>query len=146
MRLILDTNVFISGIFFSGPPYEILNAWRHRKVDLVISPDILDEYRRVAEQLAKRYPGVNLEPFLDLLAIKARIVEAPPLDESVCSDPDDDKFIACALASRTKLICSGDKALLRASGYRGITILRPKDFVDSYLKAKSQQGHSVGGV
>jgi len=136
MRLVVDTNVFISGVFFSGPPYEILNAWRHRKVDLVISPDILDEYRRVGEQLAKRYPGVDLEPFLELLAIKARIIETPPLDESVCSDPDDDKFIACALASRTKLICSGDKALLRSSGYRGITILRPKDFVDSYLKAK----------
>jgi putative PIN family toxin of toxin-antitoxin system len=136
MRLVLDTNVFISGVFFSGPPYEILNAWRHGKVDLVISPDILDEYRRVGEQLAKRYTGVDLEPFLELLAIKARIVEPSPLAESVCSDPDDDKFIACALTSRTKLICSGDKALLRASGYRGITILRPKDFVDSYLKAK----------
>jgi putative PIN family toxin of toxin-antitoxin system len=136
MRLVLDTNVFISGVFFSGPPYAILNAWRHRKVDLVISPDILDEYRRVGEQLTKRYPGVDLEPFLELLAIKARLVESPPLDESVCSDPDDDKFIACALASKTKLTCSGDKALLRASGYQGITIMRPKDFVDSYVKAK----------
>jgi len=136
MRLVLDTNIFISGIFFSGPPYEILNAWRHRKVELVISPDILDEYRRVGERLAKLYPGVDLEPFLELLAIKARIVSAPPLDEPVCSDPDDDKFIACALASRTKLICSGDKALLKATGYRGITILRPKDFIDAYLKEK----------
>ena len=136
MRLVVDTNVFISGIFFSGPPYEILNAWRHRKVELVISPDILDEYRRVAEKLSKQYPGVDLGSVLELLAIKAQIVEAPPLDEGVCSDPDDDKFISCALASRTKLICSGDKALLRASGYRGITILRPKDFVDTYLKKK----------
>ena len=136
MRLILDTNVFISGVFFSGPPYEILNAWRHRKMDLVISPDILDEYRRVGEQLAKRYPGVDLEPFLELLAIKTRIVESSPLVESVCSDPDDDKFIACALASRTKLICSGDKALLKASGYRGIKILKPKEFLETYLKQK----------
>lgn len=136
MRLVVDTNVFISGIFFSGPPYEILNAWRHRKVELVISPDILDEYRRVGEELAKRYPGVDPGSFLELLSIKARIVKAPPLDEKVCSDPDDDKFIACALASRTKLVCSGDKELLRSSGYRGITILRPKDFVDTYLKSK----------
>jgi putative PIN family toxin of toxin-antitoxin system len=136
MKVVLDTNVFISGVFFSGPPYEILNAWRHRKVDLVVSPDILDEYRRVGEQIAKRYPGVDLAPFLELLSIKARTVEPPPLDEIVCSDPDDDKFIACALASKTKFICSGDKALLRASGYQGVTILKPKDFIDSYLKAK----------
>jgi len=136
MRLVVDTNVFISGIFFSGPPYDILNAWRNRKVELVISPDILDEYRRVGEELAKRYPGTDLGPLLELLAIKSRIVDAPPLDENVCSDPNDDKFIACALASRTKLICSGDKALLRISGYRGITVLSPKDFVDIYLKGK----------
>ncbi|MCK4597986.1 putative toxin-antitoxin system toxin component, PIN family [bacterium] len=136
MRLIVDTNVFISGIFFSGPPYDILNAWRHRKVEMVISSDILDEYRRVGEELAKQYPGIDMGPILELLAIKARIFDAPPLDENVCSDPDDDKFIACAIASRTKLICSGDKALLRTSGYQGITVLKPKDFVDIYLEKK----------
>jgi putative PIN family toxin of toxin-antitoxin system len=136
MRLVVDTNVFILGIFFSGPPYEILNAWRQRKVDLVISPEILDEYRRVADKLSQKYPGVDLGPFLELLAIKARIVESPVLEEKICSNPDDDKFIACALARRKKLLCSGDKALLKASGYRGITILRPEEFVNTYLKQK----------
>jgi len=134
MRLVVDTTVFISGIFFTGPPYDILNAWRRKKIELVISPDILDEYRRVGEELAKQYPGIDMGPILELLAIKARIVDAPPFDENICSDPDDDKFIACAIASRTKVICSGDKALLRVSGYRGITVLRPKDFVHTYLK------------
>jgi putative PIN family toxin of toxin-antitoxin system len=136
MRLVIDTTVFISGIFFSGPPYDILNARRHSKVELAISPDILDEYRGVAQKLAKRYRDVDFGPLLELLASKARIVDAPVLDESVCSDPAVDKFIACALSSRTKFICSGDKALLRISGYRGITVLRPKDFVDAYLKGK----------
>lgn len=47
MKVILDTNVFISGIFFHGAPYDILDAWRHNRVHLVVSPDILNEYRRV---------------------------------------------------------------------------------------------------
>ena len=47
MRIILDTNVFVSGVFFTGPPYEILRGWRDGKWQLVISPEILDEYRRV---------------------------------------------------------------------------------------------------
>lgn len=51
MRVILDTNVFVSGIFFSGPPHEILEAWRHGRIRLVISPEILEEYRRVGEEL-----------------------------------------------------------------------------------------------
>lgn len=47
MKVILDTNVFMSGIFFSGPPYEILNAWRGERLSLLVSVEILDEYRRV---------------------------------------------------------------------------------------------------
>ncbi len=47
MRIILDTNVFVSGVFFTGPPYEILRGWRDGKWQLVICPEILDEYRRV---------------------------------------------------------------------------------------------------
>jgi putative PIN family toxin of toxin-antitoxin system len=45
MRIILDTNVFVSGIFFTGPPYRILEAWRDRKIELVVSPEILEEYQ-----------------------------------------------------------------------------------------------------
>lgn len=130
MKLILDTNVFISGLFFSGPPYRILDAWRRRKFTLVISPEILEEYQRVGEELAAQFPSVDLEPWLALLLLKARMIDAPPLEEPVCSDPDDDKFIAGALASNTRLIASGDKHLLAASGHRGITILRPQIFIN----------------
>ena len=112
MRLILDTNVIISGVHFSGPPYDILDAWRRGRVELIVSSEILDEYRRVGEQLATQFPGIELEDFIELVTLRARIVDASPLKEKVCSDPDDDKFLACAIASGTKTICSGDKALL----------------------------------
>jgi putative PIN family toxin of toxin-antitoxin system len=52
MRVILDTNVFISGIFFTGPPYQILKAWRDGEVQLLVSPSILDEYQRIGTELA----------------------------------------------------------------------------------------------
>lgn len=66
MKVILDTNVFVSGVFFSGPPHEILEAWRHGRVRLVISPEILEEYRRVGEELAKGFSPVDLIPSLEL--------------------------------------------------------------------------------
>jgi predicted nucleic acid-binding protein len=53
---------------------------------------------------------------------------------SAARKPDDDKFLACALASGTQVITSGDKALLKASGYCGIEILRPRQFVEKYLR------------
>jgi len=55
------------------------------------------------------------------------------LPEKVCDDPDDDKFLACALVSGCKLIVSGDKHLLKVSGFGNIEILRPRDFVEKYL-------------
>ncbi len=133
MRIILDTNVLVSGIFFSGPPFRILNAWRAEKLQLVISIDILAEYQRVAVILGERYPQINLHPILDLLTVNTDIVAAPPLAEPVSADPDDDMFIACALASRISLIVSGDKHLLDVDGYQGIQILKPRPFVDAYL-------------
>ena len=55
------------------------------------------------------------------------------LEGQVCADPDDDKFLACALASGARIIVSGDKHLVDVSGYRGIEVLRPRAFVDRYL-------------
>lgn len=136
MRLVLDTNVFISGVFFAGPPFDILKAWRAGQVEIVVSAEILDEYRRVGVELSEKYTTVDLTPFLELLISHASVVHAPPLDERVCSDPDDDKFAACALAGRSKFICSGDKALLKISGYKEISVVTPRAFVDRYLPHK----------
>jgi len=133
MRIVLDTNVFISGVFFSGPPHEILSAWRKGRVSLALSAEIIEEYRTTGEELAREFTGIDLTLWLELLAVKSTIVEAPTLAERVCTDPDDDKFLACALASGTRIIVSGDKALRRASGYCGISVLTPRQFADGYL-------------
>lgn len=132
MKIVLDTNVFVSGVFFQGSSYQILKAWRDGKVQLVISQEILEEYQRVGETLAYQFPGVDLGPILELLTLKAELTQAPGLPESVCDDPDDDKFLACALASNSEVIISGDKHLLKVSGYCGINVLRPRKFPDSY--------------
>jgi putative PIN family toxin of toxin-antitoxin system len=133
VKIILDTNVFVSGVFFSGPPYQILKAWRDGRLKLVLSSNIFDEYRRVATLIAEQFPPVDLKGILDLVQKEANFYHAPALSEKVCDDPDDDKFLACAVASNTKMIVSGDKHLLRVSGNRDIEILKPKTFTDMYL-------------
>jgi putative PIN family toxin of toxin-antitoxin system len=133
VKVILDTNVFVSGIFFNGPPFQILKAWNDGKIQLIVSPEILEEYRRVGEILAENYPNIDLKPVLDYVIRNAGVYAALPLSESVCDDPDDDKFLACALASGSTIIVSGDKHLLKVSGYRKIEVLKPRDFVNEYL-------------
>lgn len=133
MRVILDTNVFISGVFFGGPPYRILEGWRDGKVQLVLSHEILEEYQRVGDTLVEQFPGVELQPMLELVTMNAELFSDQVMLEPVCDDPDDDKFIACALASGCKVIVSGDKHLLKVSGFGGIRVLRPRAFIDEYL-------------
>ena len=134
MKVVLDTNVLISGIFFSGPPHQILNAWRDGKVQLAVSQEILSEYWRVGEALAEEFPAIDLRPILDLVTIEAELYVAKDLPEPLCSDPDDDKFLACAIASSSKIIISGDKHLLKVSGYQDIEILKPREFVTRHLQ------------
>ena len=133
MKIVLDTNVFISGIFFSGPPYQILKAWQNQELQIIISLDILDEYFRVSEELSVQFPNADLNPILELITTKTELIEAAVLDEAVCDDPDDDKFFACAIAGGADLIISGDKHLLKMSGYQRIEVVRPRQFVDNYL-------------
>jgi putative PIN family toxin of toxin-antitoxin system len=132
VKLVLDTNVFVSGVFFNGPPFEILRSWREGKFALVVSPEILEEYNRVGELLAQEYQPINLSPMLEFLAQHATIVQSPPLPLQVCDDLEDDKFLACALASGSKLIVSGDKHLLKVTGYKSIEVIKPREFIDRY--------------
>jgi putative PIN family toxin of toxin-antitoxin system len=98
MRIVLDTNVFISGIFFTGPPYQILKAWRDGRVQLLVSPSILDENQRIGAELALQFRDVDLKAFLDLLTVQAEIVLAPTLPPVIRDDPSDDKFLEAAVA------------------------------------------------
>jgi uncharacterized protein len=133
LKVVMDTNVFVSGVFFSGPPYQILKAWQSGEFELVVSQEILDEYRRVGEILSEERPHVDLNPILIFVIEHAKVYQPVELKEPICEDPDDDKFFACALASGSKVIVSGDKHLLKVSGYHDIEVLKPREFVDRYL-------------
>jgi len=87
----------------------------------------------VGEALADQFTGVALELILELLIVKAQLILAPELPGPVCDDPDDDKFLACALAGGAKLIISRDKHLLKVGEYRGVQVLRPRAFIDQYF-------------
>ncbi len=133
MRIILDTNVFVSGIFWSGTPSRIINAWVQSKIKLVISPDILGEYKRVAEILCRKSLEIDLDSVFNFVIFHSEMCFDLKLPKQICDDPDDDKFLACALASKVNIIVSGDKLLLRASGYGGIKVVTARNFVENYL-------------
>lgn len=130
MKAVLDTNVVMSGIFFAGLPGRVLSAWREERFTLVMSPAILIEYRRVGDELARKFKVVDVSPLLDLLTVHAEIIEAAPHAESLSRDPSDDKFLVCAASCRGALV-SGDKDLLACDGRLGVRVLTPREFLTS---------------
>jgi putative PIN family toxin of toxin-antitoxin system len=132
MRVVLDTNVLVSAIFFGGVPGRILAAWSDERFDMLASVDILTEYRRVVARLESRFPKVAAQPLLDLIMRECRLVDPVPVPASACSDPDDLKFLGCALAGGARCIVSGDRALLHASGFEGVEVLTPAAFMAHY--------------
>jgi uncharacterized protein len=134
VKIVLDTNVLLSGVFFHGNPQRILGAWQSGSFALLISPEIFTEYQRVASELSKRYPKVDAAPVLEFLAAHSIVVNAPPLPTQVCEDPDDDMFLSCARAGKADFLVTGDKLLLKVKNFHGIPIITPKQFVDVSLK------------
>jgi hypothetical protein len=135
MKAVIDTNVFVSS-FFGGKPRQIIDLWKQGRISLCLSAEILDEYVRVLQQLGLE-SGPELEELIKLLASSQNIefTRKTPRLKVVKKDPDDDKFIECAIALKADLIVSGDKALQAIGEYRGIPILSPADFLTNFASA-----------
>ena len=128
IKAILDTNVVISGIFWKGPPFRVLEAWQEQRFRLVISVPILEEYRRVLAEMAGEHFSPVLHSILGLIELHSEMVEPISLAKAVCNDPDDDKFIEAAVAAADYVV-RGDTALLRLKDHRGIRMVKPAEFL-----------------
>ncbi|MBM4308165.1 MAG: putative toxin-antitoxin system toxin component, PIN family [Deltaproteobacteria bacterium] len=133
MKVVLDTNVFVSGVFFGGPPRKILEAWRDDKIQLLLSPEILEEYQRVLHELAVAFSSIEVETLLDFLILHSEIVVPLPLHPVIQADPSDNKFLECAVSGKATCIVSGDKHLLKLVKFREIPILKPRAFWEDYF-------------
>ena len=136
IRVVIDTNIFISS-FFGGNPRKIIDLWKSGQIILCLSRSIIDEYVDVLRRMGLQNER-ELEELLSLFAhgFNSVFTGKTPNLKVVEKDPDDDKFIECAVALNTKFIISGDKALQEIKDYMGIKIQSPKQFLDDYSKKK----------
>lgn len=125
MRVVLDTDVVVSGVLFQGPPYRILDAWRHRRLHLVVSPAILEEYQRVSQELAAQFPLVDLGEALELLARYSRYAMAGvagPWRSARHTPPDRDRLMAgtrSATTSTRKSVSPTEPVRMRKRSWPG---------------------------
>ena len=124
MRVVLDTNVVVSGAFFGGVPRAVLDAWLDGRLHVVTTPTILDEYLRVCDRLRASYPDADFQPILTQLAAQGSLLPDSNVGGRITTDLDDDKFMRCAHAAGA-IVVSGDRHLLEADGWNGVRVLTP---------------------
>lgn len=128
MKIVIDTNVVISGIFFGGEPNRLLQHAINNELEVFVSKEIVDEYKEVVARIAEKYPNRPKKFPLDIFVSSCRNVE-PKKIISVCRDKDDNKFIECAYEAKCLYIVSGDNDLLSLENYADIKIVPVADFL-----------------
>jgi putative PIN family toxin of toxin-antitoxin system len=133
IKVVVDTNVLVSS-FFGGNPRKIVDLWKSGQHTLCLSRPIIDEYIEVLQRLGLENER-ELSELLSVFAHGFHVVFSAKTRELhlVEEDPDDDKFIECAVALKADFVISGDKALIAIQDYMGIRIVNPKEFLDSHM-------------
>ncbi len=136
MKLVLDTNIFISGILSpEGNAGKILEEWRKQSLDVISSEALLNEIKQTLQ-----YPKIlkiikwdmeTLNQFIDLLYFFTTVVEIEGVEAEVPKDKNDEKILATYIAGNADYIITGDQDLLALKDkYKIIT---PKDFVSQFI-------------
>lgn len=135
MKIVVDTNVLISGVFFGGFPRRILSAAVDGRLTICATTEIVDEYVEIVQEMIERKQG-HLHPNLLAPLIKAMELIEPQTRVTLSRDPDDDKFLGCAKDARAMYIVSGDKDLLVLKEYEQILIMTAREFCERFLIEK----------
>lgn len=138
MKIVIDTNVVVSGVFFRGPSSRVLEAVVDGVIEVSASPEIIDEYRRIVQFVAVKKGGKYagqfrtdaFSGFLDMLE-----VVFPKRRFKVCRDPKDDMFIDCAVEAKALCIVSGDDDLKSLGTVEGIEVITAAEFCSRFLES-----------
>lgn len=132
MKVVIDTNIFVSS-FFGGNPRKIIDLWKKEKITLCLSNAILDEYIDVLHRIGLK-DEQELEELLSLFSkgFNLLFTTKTPQLKIIRNDPDDNKFIECAVALKANVVISGDKEVLAVKEHMGIKILTPQQFLETY--------------
>ena len=137
IRAVLDTNVLVSALLFFGPPSQLVPAWQGGRLCPVVSAEILEEYVRVLAYSKFKLTGSEILSLIeeDVLPF-VDTVRAKPISVPTLRDPDDMKFLACAVSARVRWLVSGDDDLLSIGNVESVEIVSVTNFL-RHLKQKS---------
>lgn len=133
MRVVLDTNILISGLLFGGPPFEVLSLAESSVIQVITADAALVELLEVLNRpkLSGRLATLGVTPPQAVLRYRRMaIIVEPHTVSKICPDDSDNLFIDIALAGRADVIISGDGHLLGCSDQSPVPVVAPSQFLD----------------
>ena len=130
MRIVIDTNILISGVFFRGKERDLLELWFSGKFNVICTEEIFEEYLEVLTRFTVK-SGENKHQEITGIIAKNCLFIKNVYDEKYSRDPDDDKFINCAKSGGASYIVSGDKDLLVLKNIGDLEIITASNFLKS---------------
>ena len=138
MKLVLDTNIFISSFFWGGNPRKIMTRIIDGKDALFVSDEILHELFFVLKRPKFNVAHRQINNFIGSIEEIATHVILLGTIQGICRDSDDDKILECAILGDVDFIISGDNDLLSLKIFQGIPIMTPSDYIN---KVENQNKH-----
>ena len=131
MKVVFDTNVFISGIFWEGNfCAQIIDLWREGKVTLVSSVEIVEELVKTLRGFKIQMDEENVKEWEQIILENAILVEPSKKLDIVKEDSDDNKFLEAAITGNAGYVITQDKHLLKIKEFQGIKIVKPEQFLE----------------
>ena len=128
MRVVLDTNIFISGIFWRGSSNNVIINWKEGKFTLITSLEAVSEIIKVLKDFKIKLSDDMIKEWVDMIVRNSIIVEPKEKIAIVKDDAKDNIFIETAVAGNADYIISQDNHLLKLREFRGIRIITPEEF------------------
>lgn len=128
LRVVADTNIYISALNFGGVADDVLALARTEKIRLYIARPILYELQGVLAKKFKWQPAQIRDAVRNIIGYTTLV--SPMESVSIIKhDEPDNRILECAVASKADIIVSGDQDLKRLQRYRGIEIVSPREFL-----------------
>ncbi len=128
MKIVIDTNVMISAVFFGGQPRKLIEHLFKDDFSAFVSPEIVQEYIETYNEIHRKYSDKGNPDILRKIVEKSKMI-FPEVKISVCRDSDDDKFISCAIEGKCLYIVSGDNDLLSLKTVENVEIITVSEFL-----------------
>ena len=133
-KVVIDTNIFVSGFGWNGKPEEVLKLIKDRQIVNYSSAEIFEEIRRVVSYPKLRFSEPLQIAILEFVLFYSEFIAPQKRFFTVTEDPDDNKFLECAIEAKVDYIISGDPHLLDMKKSKTVKIVTPREFLDIISK------------